>query len=539
MSAAALLATTSCESSLDFAPVDYYGSEGYWQTPTHVESYAIGLHQSFRGVAFGTTTMFGELRSGIYRQDVSADGNSVYYNGVISNALSETSPQVTKFYNYYGCITNCNLMLSKLATIDFMTEDEKAPYYALSYGLRAYYYFMLHRAYGGVPIRLGVEVIEGERDINELYMARDLASKVLAQVKADIALSLEYFGNDYSFDPYGWGSDKAYWSRAATEALAADVYLWSGKTTTPWTCPTTGEDGTAYANPSDLDIAKTHFNNLLNNYGFSLQPTQADIFNTSKKNNSEIIYTFRYIEGESTNNNYNYLYNMSTGSTQFKYDEDGNTWGDYLSLNSSTSNWYEYDSTLWKAYDPTDLRRDENFVVSYDAEVVDNKPVLNAEAKLTKIWGTHCKKNLGYMNSSGNQIYCGDIPVYRLAWVYLGLAEIANYQGDYDAVETNMNIIRDRAYGVGVNDFVASDFATNELAIFYERMFEFVQEGHTWWDLRRMTSTKDGDPLVFDAAAAVKGHAVLNKSTQEYMLLWPIDKDLMATDPTLLQTPGY
>ena len=34
-------------------------------------------------------------------------------------------------------------------------------------------YFELYRIYGGVPLRLDVEVIDGVLDPNKLYMARD------------------------------------------------------------------------------------------------------------------------------------------------------------------------------------------------------------------------------------------------------------------------------------------------------------------------------------------------------------------------------
>ncbi len=535
VAAAALVVTTSCEESLSFGPIDYYGSESYWKSPAHVQSFAVGLHSHFRGQAFQHLTVFGELRSGIYRADLASDGNVPYYNELINNILTQTNPGVSKFGNLFGCITNCNLLITRLGEIDFMTEEEKAPYYALGHGLRAFYYFELHRIYGGVPIRTTIDVIEGERDVTKLYLARDTPKNVLDQVKSDINKSLEYYGSNSSFNPYGLGADKGYWSKAASEALAADIYLWSGKVATPWN----GEGGTT-PNPADLTIAKTHLNNLLNNYGLAMLATQTQLFDINNKYNSETIFAMRYAEGEATNNNYNYLYNMVTGVTKAKFDVNGNLWGDQLNLNGSTGNWYEYDTTFWKAYDPADKRRDLNFVTSYDAQLDDNgQPILNAEGKLTTLWGTHCKKNLGYMNSQGNQVYCGDIPYYRLPWVYLGLAEIANYEGDNANVEKYMNLVRDRAFGEGVNDYVASDFATNELAILHERDFEFVQEGQRWWDLRRMTSTKDGDPMVFSPEAAYKPFPVLNKATQSHMILWPVDKPLMDNDELIKQTPGY
>ena len=87
-----------------------------------------------------------------------------------------------------------------------------------AYGLRAFIYFELYRIYGGVPLRLDVEVIDGVLDPNKLYMARATPKQVMTQIKKDLDLSIEYFGNVTNFDPYNRGK-KVYWSKAATECL--------------------------------------------------------------------------------------------------------------------------------------------------------------------------------------------------------------------------------------------------------------------------------------------------------------------------------
>jgi hypothetical protein len=123
------------------------------------------------------------------------------------------------------------------------------------------------------------------------------------------------------------------------------------------------------------------------------------------------------------------------------------------------------------------------------------------------------------------------------------LAEIANYQDDAKGVEDNINIIRKRAYGTAwdpaIYGYKAGSFAENELAILNEKTKEFIQEGQRWYDLIRMTSTKNGDPLVFDVKASFETFPILDKATEKHKILWPINKGVMSNDSTILQTPGY
>ena len=162
------------------------------------------------------------------------------------------------------------------------------------------------------------------------------------------------------------------------------------------------------------------------------------------------------------------------------------------------------------------------------------------------------------------------MPIYRLALAYLYAAECANYAGDNDGVEKYINAVRERAYGENWDSamygYKAGSFLENENAIMREKDKEFVLEGQRWWDLRRLTTVKNGtqkDHFVFQPQGCV-GYGldtttnpwmvdiygnlvetdvpVLNGTTQdEHLLLWPIDAGVIASDPELAdqQNPGY
>ena len=517
---------TSCNDWLELGPIDSFGSENYWKTEANVESYIDGIHKHVRDVYWERTIVFGEQRAGTFINGLTCDGSSAYWGDVVGQNFDQDHTGVSNFASYYGRITNINLLLARIDNVN-MNEDKKNYYKGIAHGLRAALYFDLHRIFGGVPLREGVEVIDGELDPIKLYMARATPKATLDFVKADIAASLQCFGNQNGFNPYGHGA-KCYWSKAATEALAADVYLWSGKAKL---------NGYLTPNAEDLKTAKQHLENLKNNYGLKLMDNFASVFDakaSAKTSNTETIFVIHFAEGEATNSNAYWTYSCDTGSTQANsFREDGSKWNDPLGLKKGNYMAAEYKKGVYNMFDEADTRKDATFLANYRKDE-------NGDLYVN---GTHVVKNIGYINSNGDRVYCGDYINYRLAWVYLSLAEIANYQDDAKGVEDNINIIRKRAYGTAwdpaIYGYKAGSFAENELAILNEKTKEFIQEGQRWYDLIRMTSTKNGDPLVFDVKASFETFPILDKATEKHKILWPINKDVMSNDSTILQTPGY
>lgn len=518
-----LSTNTSCSDALDLGPIDYYGSESYWKTEAHAEGYIDGIHKHLRDAAWQHTIIFGELRGGHYITGTSGDGSSVSGGAIASQNFDANNTGVTMFGNTYGRITNLNLFIARVQDADFIGEEKKNYFLGIVHGLRAFYYFDLYRVYGGVPLRLGVEVIDGELDPTKLYLPRATPSEVMAQIKSDLQKSLEYFGSSNHLNPYGMGN-KVYWNKAATEALIGDVYLWNSKVTT----------GNNTANQADLSVAKQHLLNVVNNYGLNLQDKFEDVFDARNKANSEIIFAIRFAENEASNDFGSYVYNIGTGqTTNSSYLEDGTLFVDPLQVAGTvTMQRYEYKEELFRMFDLEDSRRDATFLAAYTK---------NEEGNLV-YRGTHVRKNIGLINSSGIRVWIGDMPFYRLSWVYLSLAEIANMDGDNAKVEEYINLVRERAYGDNWAPgfaYKAGNFTANELAILAEKDKEFVQEGQRWWDLRRMTLTKGGTPLVFTQQASFNGVPILNETTEAHKLLWPIDRTLLDNDDALEQTPGY
>lgn len=173
---------------------------------------------------------------------------------------------------------------------------------------------------------------------------------------------MEYFGNVTNFDPYNRGK-KVYWSKAATECLMGEVYLWTSKVTT----------GDNEANIADLQIAKSHLENVANNYGLKLLDNFANVFEAkSHKGNDEIIFAIRYAEGEATNGNNNYVYMNQGEIDKAGYRADGSKWDDPFDAKKGGAQWYEYVPELFQLFDVKDTRRDATFMASYKKDSENN-----------------------------------------------------------------------------------------------------------------------------------------------------------------------
>ena len=341
-----------------------------------------GIHKHLRDAAFQHTFLWGEARGGnLITAGTSSDGMGMLYGDIkLQNFDESHTGGITKFGDIFGRLTNINLFIARVTDATYISEDKKGYYLGQAYGLRAFYYFDLYRTYGGVPLRLTADVVEGVIDPNLLYLGRATPQEVMTQIKKDLDKSMECFGDNNSFDPNNRGNKKGYWSKAATECLMGEVYLWISKVTT----------GNDVADESNLTTAKKHLLNVLTNYGLEPLGNFANVFEAkNNKGNNEIIFAIRYAEGEATNSNNIFTYAMATGSTKDRYKKNGEKFLDALNIGNTGSQQLEYKIELYNSFDDEDTRKDATFIASYNKD---------AETGTLSLFGTHVCKNIGYAN---------------------------------------------------------------------------------------------------------------------------------------------
>ena len=581
--------TTSC--NLDYKPIDNFSANSFWGSQTEFEGFITAISNQFRSDNASNVLFYaGELRSGVFEL-ATIDGSGSINLEPIKNLYDADHPQFSTFGGYYGFIANINELIYRCNNTNVLSDKVKNGLLGMAYGYRAFSYFQMYRMYGGVVLRTEPDVILGNYEATLLYKGRSTAEETLNQIKEDIKTSLEYFAQtDYV---YKSSSKDYYWTKAATEMLAGEVYLWSGKV----------ETGDHQANAADVATAATYFNNVINNYGFDLQDDFYSVWTTP--HNKESIFSVCYSsENDGTYYNvppFQLLWARTTGTSYLNYwsnmDQEG--WGHVKGVANRFGQWYNketdksanieiwdkcsfgpcrytYKNSLYYQFDENDSRvkmfypmwnltqEERDNGINY----LDNFDPKDGKHKLA---GTFvCKFRPSIPSGSTTYQMVVDMPIYRLAMAYLYAAECANYAGDNAAVVKYINKIRERAYGdkwdEDVYGYTAGDFKANETALMREWDKEFVAEGQRWWNLRRLTTVKGGtqkDHFVFQPEGClgfgldtannpwmtdINGNLietnvpVLNGTTQdEHLLLWPLDKGLLGSDTELAdqQNPGY
>ena len=489
---------SSCTKQIELAPVSSISDANFWQTPEQVDAFVSGLHNRFR-TSVSTFQYLGEMRSDIFGTD---PGSSSAFTGeatqgverLWTNNLDLDNPGVSAFGGFYSNIVQLNLLISKLNSTNIVTAANKSYYLGIAYGMRAYYYFHMYRTWGKVIIQTDPTVAI---DISSLAKAASPEADVLKLIKDDIDNSINNFGTAYTFR-----NTKSYWSKPASLMLKAEVYLW-----------TSAKGGGA----TDASIAKAALVDIqTNTAGLALQASYANLFATTNRGNSEMIFVIRNVLNESSLP-FSGTFFPQTGLIANYYDSVGNR-----KFNVTTDNW----GGLLRA--PIKIATFRKFNDLDSRKWASIQPAYNLVSGKYVIAGCFVNKFQGEQNA-GARSYTNDYPIYRYADLLLLLAEAKVILGE--SPSTEINLVRARAYGANYNAAVHS-FPNQAIdaqpkdAVLQERFFEFIFEGKRWYDLRRA-----GDSYVFANTTM--------PTNETYRMLWPIDRNSLTNNRSLVQTPGY
>jgi hypothetical protein len=170
---------------------------------------------------------------------------------------------------YYQGIYRANVALQNIPDVS-MDETVRARLVAENRFLRAYYYFFLVRAYGGVPL------MTEPLGPGEYYQQRATAEEVWAQIEQDLTDAIPALPEK---SQYG-ASDMGRATKGAARALLAQVHLYQGE----------------YAE------ALAQAEAVIGSGEYSLYPDYAQIFRPQGENVSESVFEVQAIAVEGGNN---------------------------------------------------------------------------------------------------------------------------------------------------------------------------------------------------------------------------------------------
>lgn len=467
MIGAAALMTASCSDFLDTAPLDALSPSTTWQTEQDAQKFAIGCYSGWES---GGTLLYMDCTSDFGYNNFSWEGYKDLANGNMTQANSGAS-----FYGY-SIIRRCNTFLENIGNIQFADEAVKKDLIAQVRVIRAYRYFIMNWAYGGVPI------IENYNTAEEAQVPR----KTEQEVRDFIAKELDECTPDLNDTP----SERGRIAKGAALALRMREALYYG----------------------DWEIAKNKAEEIMALKTYDLESDYLKLFQVAGQDSKETILAVQYIPNTYTLGTIGQMYNNGDGG-----------WSSIVPTYNLVDT-YEMKNGLTideagSGYDATHPFKDRDPRLAMTI-IYPGADYVKADGS-TGVFNTLDKtidgsSNANYMTSADNASKTGltwnkylspitqyaDIwksnacpIVFRYAEVLLTLAEAENeLNGPSDVVYKQLNAIRSR---VGMPDVDKTKYSTKEKLrelIHRERAVELAGEGLRRADILRW-KTNDGKML--------------------------------------------
>jgi len=267
-----LLTTQSCQDLLDETVVSGIGND-YINTPKGFEDAVKSAYSSLR-YYYGTQQ---GLTLTEYGTDIYATGADGGYKGF---HFYDTQLQPTIDYlgntwdELYRGINTCNAVIER-APASTVTEAVKVKSVAEVKFLRAHYYYILHQQFGGIDLRL----TETLAPTKATKRASD--AEIYAAIIKDLNEAIPGLEGTAKATQYGRAT------KAAAQTLLAKVYLAKAYSTSK-----ASDDFTKAAELCKSVIATP---------GFSLQADFASVFDENNQENSEIVFAVQYTSDPLTN----------------------------------------------------------------------------------------------------------------------------------------------------------------------------------------------------------------------------------------------
>lgn len=385
-------------------------------------------------------------------------------------------------------IGQCNILIQALEGKDLAPGSIQARSLGEALFLRAHYYYVLVRLYGGVPLRLKPFNPGESTDI-----ARASADDVYKQIIADTekAATLLPAKSEYNDDELGRATkDAAY-------TMLADIYL----TLAP-------DHNEYYNNVVTLCDQVTAL-------GYDLtQCNYEDNFDATINNGKESIFEVQY----SGNTEYDFWGNNPQSSWLSTFMGPRNS--DFV---AGSYGWNQPTEEFMSQYEDGDKRKD--LTVLYEGcPDFDGKAYKSSYS----ITGYNVRKFLVPKSISPEyNTNPANFVVYRYADVLLMKAEALNELGQTAAAAEPLNIVRRRAGLPAVSGLSQADMREK---IIHERRIELAFEGHRWFDMIRINH---GEYAIRFLKSIGKSRVTKDR------LLFPIPQTEMDANQLMTQNPGY
>lgn len=501
------LATTACEDLLTEVPESFITSDTYYKTPADLEAAAVAMYSLFHDwnmfkVQYHWTFELAADQGRFHPDEPNVETQAPEYLNWTTTSRDAVQPWKTLYWN----VLRAHQVLDNLDEVEFGNPQQRARLEAEGKFMRAFHYFWLARAYGGVPLYLS------EDEQIQVDVARSSEAEVLAQIIQDATEAVA------GLPETRVGAELGRATKGAALMLLADAYRWRANVLTQST-----EDWQAASNAAEQVISSGVY---------ALEADYADIHVPGAQFRSEEIFSVQSIGGggwwqSSLFGGVYWPRNLGAGSGWAVVIPTPDFYDSYIPGD------YRREATYWTSACPADQPADCGSPIAFtptDAQFgfPDGYPHV----------AKYIPSDRGLNFWGGGDV---NIPLYRLAEAYLIHAEAENELGNGAEAAASVNVIRARArQGTGSEgraepaDIGVLDQASMREVIYRERSWELSYELKRWFDLvQRGEDYFISQFQTFDPLAGNLGNLVPSR------MRLPIPAEEIQKNPALTQNPGY
>ena len=394
-------------------------------------------------------------------------------------------------------VSFCNSFIQNAAAL---TDDEIEVYIAEARFLRAFAYYNLMDFYANVPLTTVVST-ELPQQSNR--------TEIFAFVESEL-LEIQDLLTDSRANEYGRVDKVAAWALLSKLYLNAEVWTGEDKYTECVTYSNLVLNSSYMINTNDANGNGSAYDELF----------LAD--NDSNGAQNEFIFNINFDGVQSqTYGGTTFLIHAAIGGTMNATDFGVN--GGWAGLRTTKSLVNKFDSD-----------GDKRAMFYTDGQNLEIESIATFEDgyAITKFKNIDSDGNAG--NDTGGDFADTDLPLIRLAEIYLNYAEatLRGGGGDLSVATSKINELRARAYGSTAGNITSSDVTLD--FVLDERSRELFWEGQRRTDLIRYGYFTTGSYLW-----PFKGNSSEGVAVSDYRNIFPLPSNVLTTNPNLTQNEGY
>ncbi len=410
-------------------------------------------------------------------------------------------------------VSFCNSFISNAEALN--SDSEVQYYIAEARFLRAYAYYMLMDMYANVPL---------VTEISSVLPEQNTRAEVFNFVETEL-LEIESLLKDSGSNEYGRVDQVAAWALLSRLYLNAEVYVGQNMYTECLTYANMVLNSSYSINTTDANGNGTAYDELF----------LAD--NNSNGAQNEFIFNLNF-DGLSskTYGGTTFLVHAAVGGSMTPGDFGVN--GGWAGLRTTKALVSKFDAAITASdTDGNPIAWSDARAMFYtDGQSYEINTISNTFTDgyaITKFKNVDSNGNQG--NDAGGDFVDTDLPIIRLAEVYLTYAEAVlrgGSGGDLSTATSLINELRERGYGNSNGNITSGDLTLS--FVLDERARELYWEGLRRTDLIRYNYFTTSTYLW-----PFKGGSSSGVSVDTYRQLFPIPSTVLSVNPNLSQNTGY